>query len=257
MVTVNGLADSPIPPRPCASTARTSASATMIETACSPAKSTSTRSPAARRPPTARAGSMGMLMARSPPRAARGRSTRLATISPSPRVTPAMRPVTDSRSRARTTVARSGALMLTASLRKSSAVTRSPARISWAATATPRRAVVLAERGEGQDDADQPRDDHDHVSPGDATHETSTAGCPPAGSPPADRRAGDGRGGRGRGGRAVGIGRTGEVGRGGHAGNPRYEEGEMSGLRRPGGVCTIREYRSSGSFRTAARRVRV
>src|SRR6185312_3074622 len=65
-VTVNGLADSPIPPRPRASTASTSASATMIETWWAPAKSTSTRSPAPRRPPTARAGSIGMLIARSP-----------------------------------------------------------------------------------------------------------------------------------------------------------------------------------------------
>ncbi len=99
-----GLADADAPPR--ASTANTGASATMIDTARSPANSTSTRSPAASRPPTARAGSIGMLMARRPCRAARGRSARRVTSSPAAIVVVAMRPERRDRSPARATVSR-------------------------------------------------------------------------------------------------------------------------------------------------------
>jgi hypothetical protein len=135
-VTVKGLADSPIPPRPRASTASTGASATMIDTACCPAYSTSTRSPAARRPPTARAGSIGMLIARNPCGAARRRNARVVTSSPSAIVLPAIRPSRRRWSRPCATVASTAGVRVARVVRKSDELTVSPARISWAATST-------------------------------------------------------------------------------------------------------------------------
>ena len=160
--------------------------------------------------------------------------------------------------RARTIVARkNGALIVTASLRKSSLDTRSPARISCAATTT--RADRRARGTWPSKDRTMP------TSPATTMPTTCPRGTRPvmprpAPSLPRDRRARPDGGRRSRARRAGPGDRTGR--RGGSWASMQQPPGRESeeivrGTRRPRTSMHLRGYRSTVAYRTRVGRVRV